>query len=139
MSLNTTIVQLRTGKDAELKSKNDKEYATTSGAYKEEWKDKSGEKHSKTTWYNLIVWGPLAKNFAKYVTKGKEIIVEGKMESNEYTDEGGNKKTSWVLRVNSFHFTSGSPKTSSNDEPDPETPHDQKLSSSSDIDSDIPF
>jgi len=70
----------------------DKKVAKFSLATKEVYKNEDGEKVSETQWHNLIAWGSQAKIAEKYLKKGNEIAIEGKLTSRNYTDKDGVKR-----------------------------------------------
>ncbi len=53
---------------------------------------KDGEKVIHTEWHNIVFWGPLAKVCEKYLKKGKQVYVEGRITTRSYKDKDGNKK-----------------------------------------------
>lgn len=61
-------------------------------ATNESYKDAKGEKVTETQWHHLVAWGKNAELFEKYVNKGKEIAVEGKLAYRSYEDKNGEKK-----------------------------------------------
>ena len=61
-------------------------------ATNEHYKNGQGEKQTDTNWHTIIAWGKTADIIEKYVTKGKEIAVEGKLSTRAYDDKGGNKR-----------------------------------------------
>ena len=67
---------------------------------KEHYKDKNGEKQSKTEWHNLIAWNKTADLIEQYVTKGKQIAIEGKLSSRSYDDKEGEKRYTTEVIVN---------------------------------------
>ena len=67
-------------------------------AINESYKDASGEKQTKTDWHNLVAWGKTADIIEKYITKGKEIAIEGKLSTRSYeTKEGENRYVTEVV------------------------------------------
>ena len=66
--------------------------ARFSVATNETYRNAKGEKVKETQWHNLIAWGKLAEIVEKYLTKGKEVAVEGKLIHRSYNDKEGNKK-----------------------------------------------
>lgn len=58
-----------------------------------------GEKVQETQWHNVIAWGKVADIAEKYLTKGSEVAIEGKLMNNNYTDKDGNKKYSTEIQV----------------------------------------
>lgn len=61
-------------------------------ATNETYKNDSGEKITDTQWHNVVAWGKTAEIIEKYVTKGKEIAIEGKLTHRSYEDKNGEKK-----------------------------------------------
>ena len=104
-SLNKVLLIGNLGRDPELKM-------TTGGqplcrfsiATTETWRDKAGEKQSKTEWHNIVVWGKQAEIAEKYLKKGKQILVEGRIQYREYQDQQGVKKTACDIRCDNFQM-----------------------------------
>lgn len=69
-----------------------KKLAKFSLATNESYKDASGQKQTKTDWHNLIAWGKTCDIIEKYVTKGKEIAIEGKLTNRSYETKEGEKR-----------------------------------------------
>ena len=89
------------GKDPEIITlENGSKLAKFSLATNENYKDKNGEKQSKTVWHNLIAWNKTAELIEKYVTKGKEIAIEGKLSNKSYEDKEGQKRYLTEVIVN---------------------------------------
>ncbi len=68
-------------------------------ATNESYRNAKGEKVIETQWHNLIAWGKVADIAEKYLTKGSEVAIEGKLMNNNYTDKDGNKKYSTEIQV----------------------------------------
>jgi len=102
-SLNKCLLVGHLGKDPELKTiANGQTMARFSLATTESWTDKSGEKQSRKEWHNIPVWGKQAETAEKYLRKGKQVLVEGRIQYNEYEDADGNKKTACSIRCDNF-------------------------------------
>ena len=69
-----------------------KKVARISIATNEHYKDGKGEKQTDTNWHNLVAWGKTADIIEKYVAKGKEIAIEGKLTSRSYEDKDNVKR-----------------------------------------------
>ncbi|OAD91079.1 single-stranded DNA-binding protein [Aequorivita soesokkakensis] len=69
-----------------------KKLAKFSIATNETYKNQKGEKITDTQWHNIVAWGKTAEIIENYVTKGKEVAVEGKLTSRSYDDKEGNKR-----------------------------------------------
>jgi len=68
-------------------------------ATNETYRNASGEKIKETQWHNLIAWGNLADIAEKYLNKGSEVAIEGKLINRNYTDKEGNKKYITEIQV----------------------------------------
>jgi single-strand DNA-binding protein len=77
-----------------------KKLVTFSVATNETYKNAKGEKVRETQWHNLVAWGKVADIVEKYLEKGSEVAVEGKLISRSYTDKEGNKKYTTEVQVN---------------------------------------
>ena len=81
------------GNDPEIKSfDGGKKLAKLTIATNESYKNEKGEKVEDTQWHNVIAWGKTADIIEKYVTKGKEIAIEGKLTHRSYEDKNGEKR-----------------------------------------------
>ena len=92
-SLNKVQLIGNLGKDPELSYTQDGlgilKFTLATG---EVYSDKNGEKTEKTTWHNVILFGKLAETLANYLSKGKQVYVEGKIRNSDYTDKEGIKR-----------------------------------------------
>ena len=81
------------GKDPEIVNlESGKTLAKFSIATNESYKNAQGEKITDTQWHNIVAWGKTAQIIEKYVGKGKEVAIEGKLTSRSYDDKDGNKR-----------------------------------------------
>ena len=81
------------GNDPEIVNlESGKTLAKFSIATNESYKNAQGEKVTDTQWHNIVAWGKTAQIIEKYVTKGKEVAIEGKLTSRSYDDKTGNKR-----------------------------------------------
>ncbi len=69
-------------------------------ATNESYRNAKGEKVTETQWHNIIAWGKLAEIAEKYLAKGTEVAIEGKLTSRTYTDKEGNKKYITEIQAN---------------------------------------
>jgi single-strand DNA-binding protein len=91
------------GKEIELKTaSNGAKYTRISLATNDFYKNAQGEKVQETQWHNLIAFGKTAEFMAKYLSKGAEIIAQGKIEYSSYTDKDGVKRYSTDIKVSEF-------------------------------------
>ena len=70
----------------------------------EKYKGKDGNMVAETEWHNVAVWGRLADVVDKYVTKGTQVYVEGKIKSEKYTDKEGNEKYATRILASSLQL-----------------------------------
>ena len=84
-----------------------KKLAKFSIATNESYKNAQGEKVTETQWHNLIAWNKTAEIIEKYLEKGKEIAIEGKLTSRSYDDKDGNKKYITEVVVNELLMLGG--------------------------------
>jgi len=89
------------GQAPEIKTfESGKKMARFSVATNEDYRNAKGEKVRDTQWHNLVAWGKLADIVEKYLTKGKEVAIEGKLVNRSYNDKEGNKKYISEIQVN---------------------------------------
>lgn len=95
----------RLGHDPEIRNlENGNKLAKFSLATDDKYKDKDGTIHNQTQWHNLVVWGSRAGVCEKYLTKGKEIAVEGRLSYRNWEDDKGVKHYMTEIIVNDFSF-----------------------------------
>jgi single-strand DNA-binding protein len=89
------------GMDPEVKKlENGSSLAKFSLATSDSYKNKDGEKVKETQWHNLVAWGPKAEFVEKYLKKGQEIAVEGKLTHRSYENKEGKKQYITEVVVN---------------------------------------
>ena len=93
MSVNKVILVGNLGKDPELRyTPSGAAVVTFSLATSESYKDREGNKQTKTEWHNIVAWRQLAEICGKFLHKGKQIYIEGKIQNRSYDDRDGNKR-----------------------------------------------
>ena len=91
------------GLDPEVKElESGKKFARISLATSESYKNNNGEQVKNTEWHNLVAWGPKASFAEKYLKKGNEVAIEGKLSHRSYDDDKGNKRYVTEVVVNDF-------------------------------------
>jgi len=106
MSLKNKVILFgNVGRDVEITQLERGIKASVSLATNEYYTNAQGEKVSDTQWHNLVVYGKLAEIFQKYVTKGKEIAIEGKIIYRNYEDKEGIKRYITEIRVEELIMT----------------------------------
>lgn len=93
MAINKVILVGNLGKDPELiKTPSGISLCKFTMATTERYKDKQGEQQTKTEWHNIVVWGGLAETCGKWLHRGKQVYIEGKLQTTNYEDKSGNKR-----------------------------------------------
>jgi single-strand DNA-binding protein len=92
----------RLGKDPEVKNFGSSQKASFSIATTDSYKNQKGEKVEDTQWHNIVIWGKLADVAGKYLKKGAEVAVEGKLIHRAYETDKGEKKFVTEINVNDF-------------------------------------
>jgi single-strand DNA-binding protein len=100
-SVNKVILVGRLGKDPELKyTASGTPFCRFSIATSDVWNDKaSGERQEKTEWHNIVVWDRLAEICNQYLTKGKQVYIEGALQTREWDDQEGIKRKITEIRA----------------------------------------
>lgn len=106
--VNKVILVGRLGSEPESKSVNDTTVTNFSVATSESWKDKNGEKQEKTEWTRVVAWGKTAELCAKYLNKGKQVYLEGKLQTRSWDDKEGNKRYTTEVMANNIQFLGSS-------------------------------
>ena len=156
MSVNKVILVGRLGHDPETRYMPNGDAITNfSLATDEQWRDRNGERQTRTEWHNITLFGKLGEIAGQYLRKGSQVFIEGKIQSRKYTGKDGIERTAYDIIGNEMRmlgdrndgFDSGNnnaaPPTSSNlppaaprRQPPQQTPTTPTID---DIDDDIPF
>jgi single-strand DNA-binding protein len=97
-SVNKVILIGRLGRDPEVKyTPSGAPVAKFSLATDEVFKDRSGEQQKRTEWHNIVAWNKLAEICGEYLTKGKQVYIEGSIRSRQWEDQAGNKRTAYDI------------------------------------------
>src|SRR5215510_825864 len=98
-SVNKVILVGNLGRDAELRyTPGGTAVSKFSVATTETWNDKNGQRQERTEWHNIDLWGKQAETLSEYLVKGKQVYVEGRLQTDEYTDKEGVKRRSTKVR-----------------------------------------
>jgi single-strand DNA-binding protein len=140
--VNKVILVGNLGRDPEVRSTTSgQQVATFSIATSRKWKDREGNRQEQTEWHNIVCWGRQAEVAGQYLTKGKQIYVEGRLQTRSWDDkQSGEKKYKTEVVCDNFQMLgsrgdsaaggSGGSGGGSNYSSDPQGPAD---------DDDIPF
>lgn len=112
-SVNKVILVGNLGRDAELRyTPGGAAVAKFSIATTEVWNDKSGQRQERTEWHNIDLWGKQAESLSEYLVKGKQVYVEGRLQTDEYTDKEGAKRKSTKVRCDRVVLLGGGSRAS---------------------------
>ena len=92
MSINKVILLGRVGRDVEVRDINGTKCATFTLATSEKYKDRNGEVKELTEWHNIVAWRQTADICEKYVKKGDQLFVEGRIKSRTWETDRGEKR-----------------------------------------------
>ena len=138
MSVNKVILLGRIGRDPDVRyMPNGEAVANFSIATSESWKDKNGERVTKTEWHNVTLYRKLAEIAGQYLKKGSQVYIEGKIQSRKYTGKDGIERTAYEIIGSEMKMLGGNTGTES--VPTPPTKQEPKSTQADDFDDDIPF
>jgi single-strand DNA-binding protein len=108
MSVNKVILVGRLGRDPETRyTSGGQAVANFSLATDESFKDRNGERQKRTEWHKIVVWGKQAEIAQQYLKKGSQVFVEGRIQSREWQDKEGQKRTSFEIVASNFRMLGG--------------------------------
>lgn len=104
-SVNKVTLIGNVGRDPEVKvSKNGDSIATFSLATTYSYRPQGGDRVDNTEWHRIVAWRNLADQASKYITKGRKIYVEGRIQSRQYTDNSGQQRTAYEIVATQIEF-----------------------------------
>ena len=99
-SVNKVILIGNLGRDPEVKyTQNGTAVANLNIATNEVWTDKAGQKQERTEWHRVVVWGKQAQVLSELLSKGKQVYVEGSLQTRSWDDREGNKRYTTEVRA----------------------------------------
>jgi single-strand DNA-binding protein len=106
--VNKVILVGNLGRDAELRyTPGGAAVATLNLATTEVWNDKGGQRQEKTEWHRVVLWGKQAESLQEYLTKGKQIYVEGRLQTRQWDDKDGNKRYTTEIKADRITLLGG--------------------------------
>ncbi|HPS93458.1 MAG: single-stranded DNA-binding protein [Syntrophaceae bacterium] len=106
-SINKVILIGRLGKDPEMRfTPSGKAVTNFTLATNENWTDQGGERQERTEWHRIVTWGKLAENCAKLLSKGKQVYIEGRLQTRQWDDRDGNKRYTTEIVANIMQILS---------------------------------
>lgn len=93
MSVNKVLLIGNLGKDPEVRfTGSGQAVARFPLATSETFNDREGQRQERTEWHNVVVWGKQGEQCGQYLTKGRQVYVEGRIATRQYDDKDGNKR-----------------------------------------------
>ncbi|HEY8269616.1 MAG TPA: single-stranded DNA-binding protein [Pseudobdellovibrionaceae bacterium] len=103
--VNKVIIVGRLGADPEVKAVGQGSTVTRLNiATSENWTGKDGQKQERTEWHRVVVWGKLAEICGKHLSKGRQVYVEGRLQTRSWEDQQGQKKYTTEIVANTVQF-----------------------------------
>jgi len=102
--MNKAIIVGRLGQDPELKTTTGGSICNFSVATSESWTDKEGHKQERTEWHRVVTFGKLAEICVQYVSKGSQVLVDGKIQTRSWEDKDGQKRYSTEIVASQVTF-----------------------------------
>ncbi|MBM4334427.1 MAG: single-stranded DNA-binding protein [Deltaproteobacteria bacterium] len=108
--VNKVIIVGNVGRDPELRTtQGGQNVSTFSVATNERFKDKSGEWQDRTEWHRVVAWGRLAEICGEYLKKGRQVYIEGRLQTRDWEDKDGHKRYTTEVIAQSMQML-GSPR-----------------------------
>ncbi|MGD8375789.1 MAG: single-stranded DNA-binding protein [Acidobacteriota bacterium] len=136
-SINKVILIGNLGRDPEVRyTQGGSAVANLNLATNEVFNDRNGQRQERTEWHRVVVWGKQAEIAKEYLSKGRQIYVEGSLQTRQWEDKDGNKRYTTEVKCQRFVMLGGRGERSETvgGGPEPEMPQDNDYN-----DSDIPF
>ena len=103
--INKAIIIGRLGADPEVRQvSSGNSVATLSVATSEKWTDRDGQAQERTEWHRVIAWGKLAEICGKFLAKGRQVYVEGRIQTRQWEDSQGQKRYTTEIVANTVQF-----------------------------------
>ncbi len=132
-SLNKVQLIGHLGKNPEVRyTSNGSAVANFSMATNEVWTGKDGQKNERAEWHNIVAWGKLGEICGEYLSKGKQVYIEGRLTTRSWEDRDGNKRYTTEVRADNMIMLGGPGSNS-------DAVESQPSNEPSSIEDDIPF
>ena len=103
--VNKVILLGNLGRDPELRyTQSGQAVANFTLATSENWNDKSGERQERTEWHRIVVWGKTAEMCNQYLSKGRTVYIEGRIQTREWEDKEGAKRYTTEINASTVNF-----------------------------------
>ncbi len=103
--VNKVILVGRLGADPEIRyTQGGAAVANFNIATSENWTDRDGQKQERTEWHRIVVWGKMAETCSQFLGKGRQVFVEGRLQTRQWDDKEGNKRYTTEIVANTVQF-----------------------------------
>jgi single-strand DNA-binding protein len=103
--VNKVIIVGRLGSDPEIKTvSSGQSVCRLSVATSENWTDREGQKQERTEWHRVVVWGKMAEICGQHLSKGRQVYLEGRIQTRSWEDQQGQKKYTSEIIANTVQF-----------------------------------
>ncbi len=107
-SVNKVILVGNLGRDPELRyTQSGQPVANFTLATNERWTGRDGQSQERTEWHRIVVWGKQAENAAHYLSKGRPVYIEGRIQTREWEDKEGQKRQTTEIVAQTVQFLGG--------------------------------
>ncbi len=107
-SLNKVLLLGNLGRDPEVRyTSSGRAVANFTVATSERWKDRDGNDQERTEWHRVVAWGRLGEVCGEYLSKGRQVFIEGRIQSREWEDQDGNRRTTIEIIANDMIMLGG--------------------------------
>ncbi|MCL6565213.1 MAG: single-stranded DNA-binding protein [Acidobacteriia bacterium] len=108
MSVNRVILVGRLGRDPETRyTSSGQAVCNFTLATNEVYRSRTGERQERTEWHRIVLWGKLAETAQQHLKKGSLVYIEGRIQTRQWDDRDGNKRTSIEIVANTFRMLGG--------------------------------
>lgn len=122
--VNRAIILGRLGRDPEIRyTESGQAVCNFSVATSKKWTSKDGDKKESTEWHRIVVWGKSAENCSKYLAKGREVYIEGRIQTREWQNKDGDKRSTTEINAQAVQFLGSGEKRES--APPTDSPEDE--------------
>lgn len=140
MAVNIAIVAGNLGRDPEVRfTQSGRAVANLSVATSEVWTDQEGNRQERTEWHRVVVFGKSAESCGQYLAKGRQVCVQGRIQTRKWTDQNGQDRYTTEIVAQRVDFLGGGGARASQDAQEQGFGDAPSSFQSPPIDDDIPF
>jgi single-strand DNA-binding protein len=139
-SVNKVILIGNLGRDPEVRyTPSGAAVANFSIATNESWTNKEGKREERTEWHRIVCWNKTAELCGEYLSKGRTVYVEGRLQTREWNDKDGNKRSTTEIVAQNVRFLGGRGGDASPAQPASSAEDNTQEAAPIEVEDDIPF